>query len=461
MRLKDLELKQANEDAKAEIAFRSVMRNILDNSQPTFSALELFPELKQDLQGKEYTNLLPNQPISFQLPFYESVVMPIEPVATSEGYKKLYGISIEQTIDLAKNDMVIPILEKSFPEYQNTKNGYMDTLLQENPPTFERIKKYVDPLLVSCLQLLRPDESTDIQQLRVKTDEILTELGERGLTRHKRYRNTGMVHLQAKGLLEPQMTMQTGPNGRQTRHYGTGIPFSKYYAEMCLHGFEDLAESLIAFMPDFAIIFLASFSNILINTPYMALGGIVSTDRDQFDYGAIKLAKRAGITTEAISQPFPIDVGRLLIEKFKLISFRYLGFEELLEVRDMTQEARAALIEFDRAVIAADINELHNRKDILQETWKSANEGCEQMFKGKRYLKGGIESFFLSLGVAGPLAASIQGSGIIQALLYASGVVGSYAMAKDLLDRPLDMLVKATKPSYITALYDLSQIRGS
>ena len=40
---------------------------------------------------------------------------------------------------------MIPIFEEGFPKYQNVKNGYMDTLLDVNPPTFERIKKYVDP----------------------------------------------------------------------------------------------------------------------------------------------------------------------------------------------------------------------------------------------------------------------------------------------------------------------------
>ena len=191
---------------------------------------------------------------------------------------------------------MIPILEEGFPKYQNLKNGYMDTLLDVNPPTFERIRRYVDSLLVSRLRLVRPDELTDMQELRAKTNEILIELGEQGVVRHERYRGSGMVHLQAKGLLEPEMTLQMGANGSLERHYDA-VPFSKYYAEMCLHGFEDLAESLIAFMPDLAVLFLACFSNILINTPYMAFDGTVSTDRDQSDYGAIEMARRAGIGT--------------------------------------------------------------------------------------------------------------------------------------------------------------------
>ena len=163
------------------------------------------------------------------------------------------------------------------------------------------------------------------------------------------------------------------------------------------------------------------------------------------------------LVPEALNQPFPKDVGRLLIEKFKLINFRNLGFEELLEVRDVTEKARTALLELDRAVLAANVNELPKRKDVLQETWKSANEECEKIFKRKRHLKGGIESFFLSLGIAGPLAASFQGPGIIQVLLSSSGMLGIYASKKGLPDKPLDILVEANKPSHIIALYDLSR----
>jgi hypothetical protein len=124
--------------------------------------------------------------------------------------------------------------------------------------------------------------------------------------------------------------------------------------------------------------------------------------------------------------------------------------------RTNVEEARTALFELDRAVVAANANELYERKDVLQEMWKSANAECEKMFKRKKHLKWGTEAVSLSLGILGPVATSFEGPGIIQTLLSSSSVV-SYAVSKGLLDRPIEMLIKATKPSYINALYDLSR----
>ena len=129
-----------------------------------------------------------------------------------------------------------------------------------------------------------------------------------------------MVHLPAKGFARTRDDVANGGEWLAGKDTPMPFPFSKYYAEMCLHGFgrEYSPKVLIAFMPDLAVLFLACFSNFLINTPYGIGWYCIQTEMSLIMVLLKWLACR--YWSEALNEPFPKDVCKLLIEKFKLIN---------------------------------------------------------------------------------------------------------------------------------------------
>jgi len=92
---------------------------------------DIFPKIKRDFENgrldpkkfypefkfkEPYGLELENEPIYALSPFYEQVIVHVGPFPKNE-FKKLYGISIEDLIELYKEDKVLPILSRSYVEY--------------------------------------------------------------------------------------------------------------------------------------------------------------------------------------------------------------------------------------------------------------------------------------------------------------------------------------------------------
>jgi hypothetical protein len=434
---------QKKETEKVEVESAHILRRIYDGKSLDFSVEELYPELKDTLKGKVHTNLLAYKPVSLQLPFYDAVILPVEPIRTAEEYKREYGISLNETMDLADQHILVPILEKNYSEYSSIKNDYMDPLLEIEPPTFARLE-YIDPIVVASMGLASSEELLDISQLKLRTEQILTELGEKGEIRAKKNRppnikGTGRFDPSAKGLL-----------------YGS-VPLARYYAELCLRGYDKIADQLIDFGGQFDILYLASLANILINAPYLAIGGEGSAPT--FDHNVVKMAKPiAAINKHAIGRPFPEDIGKLLIREFRLVNIEDTGFDELMDVRDTTKEARKALFELDNAVdkarTAAHATEVSDRSHVLRDVWMSANIELEDIINRRQHLKK-IQHFSLSLGVIGPVAHLLHGPELLNVLLDFVSIAAT-ASRTEIADSVLDRWIKTKRPNHVQALYDLS-----
>jgi hypothetical protein len=443
MNLQALKAYQKREVERVEVESAHILRRIYDGKSSEFSIEALYPELKDTLKGKVHTNLLAYKPVSLQLPFYEAVILPVEPISTAERFKQQYGISVQETIELADQGILVPILEKNYAEYSGMKNEYMDPLLETEPPTFARLE-YIDPILVASKGLAPPDELLDISQLKVRTEHILTALGKKGETKAKKNRppnikGTGRFDPSAKGLLSGS------------------VPLARYYAELCLRGYDKIADQLIDFGGQFDVLYLASLANIIINAPCLAIGGVGSAPT--FDHDVVKMAKPVTvINNNAIGRPFPEDIGKLLIRKFRLIDIKDTSFDELMDVRDTTKEARKALFELDNAVAAPPTagraTEVSDRSRVLRDVWTSANIELEDLIRRREHLKR-IQHFSLSLAVIGPIANLLHGPELLSWLLDVASIAATLSRT-EIANRSLDRLMKIKRPNHVQALYDLS-----
>jgi hypothetical protein len=401
-----------------------------------FSELDLYPEFKSRLYKKAYTNRLKNHPLTLQLPFYDTLIVPIYPVQTSACYEKLYGISFKQTLTLIDQGNIVPLLAKGYTAFTDLENDYMDELLEHAPATVNRLNQ-LDTILMAKNGLLEGGTIPNFNELQQVKERILAGLSKRAeqieAHHHPEEKHVGWVNPDPDNI---------GPvNG------GWSIP--RFYTEFCIRGYCDLAEQLIALDRIPSLISLAGYSEFLITAPYRALGGSPSVENVYLDMARMATA---AITQDDLVRAFPVEIGELLIDRFNLVNTTDIDLDGAIYVWNKTKEARRALVELDRAIArGANLSEVINKKEAITEFFNNVNQECDSLVKKKSKIATRYIPF--SLAIIGGTADYVTGlHGMIS---FSLQMIWQEISNKRFVEKRIEAFLELRRPPYVCAVYDL------
>jgi hypothetical protein len=432
LNLKDL--RRLGEEEQ-EIAQSAALKAIRES----FSELDLYPEFKNKLSGKIYTNRLKDHPLTLQLPFYDTIILPIYPVPTSSCYEKLYGVSFKQTMTLISQGNVTPLLAKDYTAFTALENDYMDELLENAPPTVNRLT-YLDALLMAKNALLEGQTISNFRELEQARERVIIDLSKRA------------EQIEAQHHLGEASVHYQNPDPDNIGPVKGDWSIPRFYIEFCIRGYSDLAEELIALDRVPSMISLAGYSEFLITAPYRALGGLPSVENV---YLSMARMAPSNITRDDLIRAFPVEIGELLINRFKLVDTTDLSLKGAIHVWSKTREARRALVELDRAITqGANLTEIISKGEALTEFFNNVNQECEDMVRKKSKITTRYIPFSLAI-IGGIAHYKTALPGVIS---FALPIIWSEISKKQLVQEPVDFLLKLKRPPYICAFYDLANV---
>ncbi|MBI3639697.1 MAG: hypothetical protein HY223_05210 [Thaumarchaeota archaeon] len=411
--LQELEDKEIE---KLDKLIDKVVDNI--NSGKKLTPLDFYPEIASFVKGKTYTNwLVMHRPILLQLPFYDVTLMPIFPLNDEKIFEKETGLTVQQTLELYKEGKILPLLQ--FPPLEFRGLDYLDPILELNLPILNfRQPAYDHALSINVLGHDQYQISTWYEEgmeiFKIVTSDKLNKFPE-------------------------SLTSLLSKDAQTDSDFIRNIGYA--YARLMLMGYSDLVSILLSLKNPMTIAqSLWIYEKVLTAKHHLSLGGVVSWDT--LDALA---AKNLGIDS---AKAFPIDVGKLLIKEFELVSIRDFGFEKIIKITNSTAKPRKALFALDEAVELHQEEKIIDRSLALRETWEETNEIVRSMNKSKDKITKFIP---LSIGLVGGLSTAFNTlPGIISTIL---GIAGCQVIAEPLTE----FILKLGKPTHIVSIFDLSK----
>jgi len=106
----------------------------------TFSDIWLLYKDKFDLDKKKTCTAVSVKPTQLLIPIYEKVLLPIYPCPSYDGFKHLYGFSIDQVMEWKRKGWVETLLPLPHVDYVDV--SYMDELISSSPSSSSRNEWY-------------------------------------------------------------------------------------------------------------------------------------------------------------------------------------------------------------------------------------------------------------------------------------------------------------------------------
>lgn len=410
MELKELEDYEAKEKEKTG----RILQGYPEKEPLGF--LNFLPEIKTQLAGKVYTNVL-NIPgaVLFQSPFYDSVIFEVMPVKSQSLFESGFGISVDQLLELHKKGRVKIMLGHQPTAFGNLT--YLDEILELRPPTIIRFAAY-----------------SSLVQSRLGYDPM----------KYAEWREFGAKIARDKGIdknptlqLDFRLTHMVAAGGPESLIEEFGINF----AHLCQIGYEKLAKKLSENKdPVAAFLGLRGYSGLLYYRPRDALEGIQSWSNKDF-----QLARRIDLKENQVRRFFPVDIGKLLCRELKLIDVRDLGFEKIVDLFGSTSTVCQTLYDLERAVREKRTTVIQDRNKALQRVWNECMEAVQAMIRERNLI---VKAIPIALGVVGGVIGSLAFlPGLIAGIL--GGGIGGLAVSEEMADR----LVTVKRPSHLVSLY--------
>lgn len=124
------QLKKYESDEREKI--HAISSQLLRGQKADYFRLDLYPEFKDKLKGKVYTNVLRGISVLTQLPFYDAIIMPVPRTPSEDEYRKSTGLSVDQTMQLVDKGKIIPIIFEMLTNYRDL--DYLDPILERRFP---------------------------------------------------------------------------------------------------------------------------------------------------------------------------------------------------------------------------------------------------------------------------------------------------------------------------------------
>ena len=391
------------------------------------SILDFYPEfdLEHPYTSKRFDpfSRLQNVPVWALLPYYANIIVHIHPYLSEREFKKIYGVNIDQLLNLQDDKKISLVLEAPF-NYDENISDYFIPLYEENVhgklklPTFSRIGAF--GYFVGG-QVYEDAFEDGWDLFENKLDDVISYL-----CKADNIRQTGDVQ---EDFVE---------NARLSYANLKGLGF---------HQIADDIKTLATLNPVSAYCRLSVYSQFLIKPRIGSFDGIHLVDKEELPTD--KYCEELGLNWNATNtecEVYPAEVGKSLIKNAKLVTSNNL--ENALDVYPDFEKARNALKNLETA-LEQKIGDLEKRDQIidkktaLEEVWKDVNT----IEKNKRNVK----TILVTLGVvdATMLGGYLGGfPGIL------AGLVGSLA-SSDVVAGPLsEKIAKFGKSNHIVEVFD-------
>jgi hypothetical protein len=382
------------------------------SSGAKFDIQQLCPELQ--LQHN-HTNLLPmTQTTLLQLPYYDKVIIPVEPIASENDFDKYYGLSARDLIELHRKGRTAFILAKYPANYANL--SYLDPILELCPPSITRFDAFL-ALIGSQL----PDAELDGWQTIARNSVKKSELA---------------VMRKAHDILDGDLT------GRDTQFSPDHIATS--FLVLSLMGYHEPARRWLELKnPAERYFVVNAFRKILCDLYFYSLDGTWSLSEQN-----LTALTEVGIRLNR-PERFPTDVGRMLIKELRLVQIVDCGIERIIDVCSETGQARKALRELDSAVQMKQVEKSLDRAAALKEVWEETNTKILEMAACSR---SAVLITPLILGIAGGAIGSFGGlPGMV------GGIVGGGIASLPIIAPSSRFIAKINRPNHIIAVYNLKK----
>ena len=282
------------------------------------SFADLYPEWNLR-ERMPYTWQNPDIPLEVMLPYYNTVIVPIFPHFSEQEFREMYGYGIEELLKLEKEGKVVLelyLLPKGISDYLRP---IFEEALEKGRPSILRARF---PILLA-------------EELQKESERLF-----RG-----KFPEEGWGQ-DAKGLERSSIAM---------------------YSELKFFGFNQVVEFIkraVDLDPYLAYRIMAAYHDFLVGPKLYSLDGIHSVPREEIELLSSLPPKIDLLKTEKY-EIFPCDVGKVLVERAKLVYFDSL--KGTLSVYKYFWKARDALKNLEEAVEKKQYDKLIDRKGALEE----------------------------------------------------------------------------------------------
>jgi len=331
--------------------------------------------------------------VAAQIPFFDRIIMPIGSCGDSkELFKWYYGISIDQTLELIKEEKIIPIL-KFTPDYYENAN-FLDPILEKKPPCEAIRNSFIDYYAYSKQDYVKYKGELTSLALGFK-EEFLNE-------------SIDLLRKGSKSELDKMFWMIINLHifrDNPIKSYNVPAIFSSAYSQLKAAGYDNLVKGLLEY-PHLSDTFagVCAYSSILYSSPRESLGGIQSWSPQEVVIS--KYLSSKGIRS------FENEVGKKLIE-FKLHDFIFISIDEIIKGSKTKESfrARETLKVLNRAIETEKEEDLVDLSKDVQKSWENVSNTIRSAldFRSKLKLKIKKNVIPLTLGICGGVAASHLG----------------------------------------------------
>lgn len=298
---------------------------------------DVYPEF--NFQGSYSTSLDPYVPVWAMLPYYDRIIVGILPYLKSEEeFTRWYGISVKQMLNLQElGKLNIRLIN---PGSLSTLPKYLNPFYEQNFPTTHRDYIYHEALIgEDRIAVLKKHFKSIFTNVKVKRAIDSLE-SNRGRT----FKSTETAYIQLASI-------------------GGTEQLQKF-------------DELIIESPESAMRWLEYCRLFLVGPEHYSFGGIHSV--------ADAVLENHGDVDSEIA--FPSELGRMLVEFYKLFEPKYelskFGFEDTIDIYENSETARNALFELSDAVKNNSL--VIEKIDDLKEIVAKAKKGDEYWMRGLR-----------------------------------------------------------------------------
>jgi hypothetical protein len=297
------------EEDELAIGVRAYEKN---HANDAVDIMSFFPELKL---AAPFCDRLPSVPVWLMLPYYNQIIVWLEPYRSADTFERTYGLPPEALTDLCgtprEPGKIVPILNA--PPQAFAGIPHFERILALRPPTMWRDFFFQRALI----------GARGFSEARREALEIISrKLGSR--TRYASLRGT------SRGTVRDLAV--------------------SCYCEVCSFGGQDLARRVVqdTSTPVQMVDLLFYYSLMLYDSLVSPLGGNYACTREQLS----NLVCEVGSPTTSNLEQFPVEIGRNLIDELHMPLPTDPRIRDwwVTDARDIWKPARKALKDLDTAI---------------------------------------------------------------------------------------------------------------
>lgn len=404
-----MELAEVEEYKARELHMTSNIAKRIRKSNKPFSAKDFYPEY--GLKDVYKTSLEPYTKIWEQLPFHRKLIVHVTTALPNHSsFQKWYGVSVDQLIDLQKQNKVEVML--ILPHEDTSLPDYLGPILIRKYPTSLRLH--------GCQNILLEDRHLDFQD---QIEETARKFG---------------MSVNGLGKLVPESQQRIYRTTRVALLQLLSLGYEKELFDVTIVANVD-AEGARRLLDLYRLFLAGPF--------YYSLDGMHTVSEKALvenDLGEV--FKRTTLETSKGVKVFPSEVAKVLVSKLELVKPRGLDFA--LDIYPDYEKAAHALTELNKYLQEeTDREEIKDRGQALKDAMYEILSGMEE--EGKKWERALEVLCIAGASAAGGALAGLPG---LFSTLWAS-LLGSSYVASSLSEK----IVRLRRSSHIVSVFDFKR----